>query len=147
MNWVQGFFGHKRIILAVKRVEFVSDRISYIILRYDWFHIIVLHVNAQREDKSDDLKESFYEKLECIFDNFSKYYMKIFLGFNAKVGREDIFKPTIVNESLHEINNDIGVIVVNFSTPKISLSKVRCSHVATFINVPGSLQMFTLIIF
>jgi hypothetical protein len=33
--------------------------------------------------------------------------MKILLGdFNAKVGREDIFKPTIWNESLHEISND-----------------------------------------
>jgi hypothetical protein len=28
-----GFFVHKRIISAVKRVEFVSDRLSYIILR------------------------------------------------------------------------------------------------------------------
>jgi exonuclease III len=27
-----GFFVHKRIILAVRRVEFVSDRMSYIIL-------------------------------------------------------------------------------------------------------------------
>jgi hypothetical protein len=31
MNLVQ-FFLHKRIILSVKRVEFVSDRMSYIIL-------------------------------------------------------------------------------------------------------------------
>jgi hypothetical protein len=32
--------------------------------------------------------------------------LKILLGdFNAKVGREDIFKPTIGNESLHEISN------------------------------------------
>jgi hypothetical protein len=28
-----GFFVHKRIISAVKKVEFVSDRMSYIILR------------------------------------------------------------------------------------------------------------------
>jgi exonuclease III len=28
-----GFFVHKRIISAVRRVEFVSDRMSYIILR------------------------------------------------------------------------------------------------------------------
>jgi hypothetical protein len=42
--------------------------------------------------------------------------MKILLGdFNAKVGREDIFKPTIGNESLHEISNDNGV---NFATSK-----------------------------
>jgi hypothetical protein len=36
--------------------------------------------------------------------------MEIMLGdFNAKVGRENIFKPTIWNESLHEISNDNGV--------------------------------------
>jgi hypothetical protein len=34
---------HKRIISAVKRVEFVSDRMSYIILRGRWCHIIVLN--------------------------------------------------------------------------------------------------------
>jgi hypothetical protein len=35
--------------------------------------------------------------------------MKILLGdFNAKVGREDIFKPIISNESLHEASNDNG---------------------------------------
>jgi hypothetical protein len=45
--------------------------------------------------------------------------MKIILGgFNAKVGWEDIFKPTIRNESLHEISNDNGVRVVNFATSK-----------------------------
>jgi hypothetical protein len=33
--------------------------------------------------------------------------MKTLLGdFNAKVGREDIFKPTIGNESSYEISND-----------------------------------------
>jgi hypothetical protein len=38
--------------------------------------------------------------------------------FNAKVGREDIFKPTIGNESLREISNDNGVRIVNFATSK-----------------------------
>jgi hypothetical protein len=44
--------------------------------------------------------------------------MKILLDFNAKVGKEDIFKPTIGNGSLHEINNDNGVRLVNFATSK-----------------------------
>jgi hypothetical protein len=34
------------------------------------------------------------------------------------VGREDIFKPSIRNESLHETSNDNGVRVVNFATSK-----------------------------
>jgi hypothetical protein len=45
--------------------------------------------------------------------------MKILMGdFNAKVGRKDIFKPIIGNESLHEVSNDNGVRVVNFATFK-----------------------------
>jgi hypothetical protein len=45
--------------------------------------------------------------------------MKILLlDFNANVGRENIFKPTIGNESSHEISNDNGVRVVNFATSK-----------------------------
>jgi hypothetical protein len=37
-------------------------------------------------------------------DKFPKYHMKILLGdFNAKVDKENIFKATIGNESLHEI--------------------------------------------
>jgi hypothetical protein len=39
-----GFFVHKRIVSAVRRVEFISDRMSYIILRGRWSNIIVLNV-------------------------------------------------------------------------------------------------------
>ena len=46
--------------------------------------------------------------------------MKIILGdFNAKVRRENIFKLTIGNESLHQESNDNGVRIVNFATSKI----------------------------
>jgi hypothetical protein len=38
--------------------------------------------------------------------------------FSAKVGKEDIFKPTIVNENSHDISNDNGVRLVNFATSK-----------------------------
>jgi hypothetical protein len=64
-------------------------------------------------------KHTVYEELEGVFDHFPKYHMKILLGdFNAKVGREEIFKPTIGNESLHQDSNDNGVRVVNFATSK-----------------------------
>jgi exonuclease III len=92
---------------------------SYIILRGRWCLIIVLNVHAPTEDKTDEVKDSFYEELERVFDRFPKYHMKILLGdFNAKVRREDILKPTIGNESLHEISNDNGVRLVNFATSK-----------------------------
>jgi hypothetical protein len=55
--------------------------------------------------------------------------MNILLDFNAKVGREDIFKPTIGNESLHESRNDDGVRVVNFATSKnLTVKSTMFSH-------------------
>ena len=87
---------------------------SYRVLRGRWCNIIVLNVHAPREEKSDGAKDSFYEELEQVFDHFPTYHMKILLGhFNAKVGRESIFKPTIGQESLHH-----GVRLVNFATSK-----------------------------
>jgi hypothetical protein len=58
-----GVFVHQRIASAVKRVEFVSDRVSYIVLRGRWCNITVLNVRAPSEEKSDESKDSFYEEL------------------------------------------------------------------------------------
>jgi hypothetical protein len=45
--------------------------------------------------------------------------MKTLLGdFSAIVGRENIFKPTIGNESVHQDSNDDGVRIVNFATSR-----------------------------
>jgi hypothetical protein len=92
-----GFFIHKRII-AVKRVEYVSDRMSYIILRGCWCDNIILNVDAPTENKIDDMKDTFYKELENLFYKFTKYHMKILSGdISTQVGRRDIFKPIIVN--------------------------------------------------
>jgi exonuclease III len=121
---------HTRIISAVKRVEFLSDMMRYIILRGCWCHIIVLNVHAPTEDKTDDLKDSFYEELEHVLDKFPKYHMEILLGdFNVKVDREDLFKPINENESVHEISNDNGVRLVNFVTSKnLRVKSTMVSH-------------------
>jgi hypothetical protein len=123
-----GTMNREQFFLYVKRVEFVSDRMSYIILRGHWFHIIVV-------------KDSLHEELECMFHRFHKYHMKILLGdLSAKVGRR-LFKLTIGNESLHEISNDNGVIVVNLAASKNLIVKSTCFYIATFINVLALLHM------
>jgi len=38
--------------------------------------------------------------------------------FKTKVRRENIFKPTIGNESLHQDSSDNGIRIVNFATSK-----------------------------
>jgi hypothetical protein len=95
-------------------------------------------VHAPFENNSDDVKDSFSEKLGCVFDQFPRYDMKISLGdSNGKVGREDIFKPTVGIESSSEINYDKRL--VNLTHLKTWFSQVQCSLVATFINTPGPL--------
>jgi exonuclease III len=73
----------------------------------------------QQRIKTDDVKGSFYEELERVFDNLPKYQTKILFGdFNTKGGREDIFKPTIWNESSHKTSSNNGVRLVNYATSK-----------------------------
>jgi hypothetical protein len=67
-------------------------------------------VHAPSGEKSDDSKDSFYEELEQVYNHFPKYHMKILLGdFSAKVVRENIFKLTVWNDSLHQ---DIKIMVL-----------------------------------
>jgi len=73
----------------------------YVILRR-WCNT-VLNVHAPTEDEGNDIMDTFHEELKYVFDQFPKYHMKILLGdVNAKVEGEDIFKPTIENENLHD---------------------------------------------
>jgi hypothetical protein len=82
----------KRIISAVRRAKFV------------------LNVNAPYEDRSNDVKDSFYEELGRVFDHFHRYEIKnLLVNFNMKLGREDASKPTIGNDISQDINNDNGV--------------------------------------
>jgi len=63
------FVGH-RIVSKVKRVEFVSGRMPYIVLRVRWCNIITLNTHASTK------KIIFCVELEQIFDHFPKYHMK-----------------------------------------------------------------------
>ena len=114
-----GIFVHHTLVSAVKEVQFVSNRVTYIVLKGRWCNIIVLNVHAPSEKKRDDSKDSFYEGLEEVLNHFPKYHMNILLrGFNTKVERENIFKLTMGYESLHQDSTDNGVRIVNFDISK-----------------------------
>jgi len=68
------------------------------VLRGRWCNITVLNAYAPTEERSDDSRDNVCEELEQVFYHFSKHHMTILLGdFNAKVGRENIFKLKIGN--------------------------------------------------
>jgi hypothetical protein len=68
----RGFFIYNRNISAVKMVEFDSHSMSHITLKGSWWDITVLNVQTPTEDKDDDIKDSFYEDLEHVFDQFPR---------------------------------------------------------------------------
>ena len=88
-------------------------------------------------------KAVFMANASRLFYHFPKYHIKILLGdFNAKFGTEDIFKPTIGNENLHQDSNDNGVRIVNVATTKNLVVKStvfshRNLHKYTWISPDG----------
>ena len=71
-NWEQVFSLYA--LSAVKRVEFVSDRTSYIVLRGRLIDIIVLNVHERNEEKIDYSKEEL--------EQFSKIFLSTVLKFS-----------------------------------------------------------------
>jgi hypothetical protein len=82
------FFVHHRRVSTAKRVDFVSDKVSYIVLRGRRCNIIVVNEHGPSDDKRDDSKDSFFKQLGQDFYHFPKYHVKILSGdFNVKLER------------------------------------------------------------
>jgi len=54
--------------------------------------------------------------------------------FNERLGKEDIFRPTIENECLHQDINDNGVRNVNFATSKNVVVKITTFLLPNFVK-------------
>jgi len=85
----------------------------------------------------------FFEELEQVFFyHFPTYRLKILLGdFIEKVGRKDIFKRTVGNESLRQLSNGNGFRIVNFITPKNLVVKSTTFASRKFISTPAPYLM------
>ena len=78
-------------------------------------------------------KNSFHEEWEQVIDQYPEHHRKIiFAGFNAKLEKIDISKPTNGNNSLHEPSNIQVVKVTNFAAAKDII--VKCT-MFTFCNI------------
>lgn len=86
----------------------------------------LINVYALTEDKDNEEKELFYGKLVEVYDGAPKRDIKMFLGdFNAKVGREVYYRPTIGKYSLHDTSNDNGTRLIDFAVSRNIVSSIK----------------------
>jgi len=114
----------------IVRFQPISDRICYIELKCKWYNMFLINCYATTKDKSGDIKNKFYEDLDLVCDTLPVDKWKIILGdFNAMIGKENIYKPTIGSGSLHEITNDNGHKLITFATAEnMIISNTYFSH-------------------
>jgi hypothetical protein len=85
-------------------------------------------VHVPTQDKSDNAKIIFMRCWIFHITAIPEVREHYFLGFfNTRVGR-DVFKPTVWNDSSHEISNDNAVIIVNFTRSKVKESTTQHSY-------------------
>ncbi|XP_060518457.1 uncharacterized protein LOC132697179 [Cylas formicarius] len=85
-------------------------------IRDRWYNYTLISTHAPTEDKDEEVKDEYYEQLEQTISAVPKQDMLIILGdLNAKVGREEAFRPHIGRHSLHELSNDNGQRLINLA--------------------------------
>ena len=71
------------------------------------------------DSNTEEIKEEFYNLLEQNINQMATSDIKIILGdFNANVGKENMYKLTIGNESLHNETNNNRIKIIQFAVSK-----------------------------
>lgn len=79
---------------------------------------VLINAHALTEETDGEEKEEFYSTLEDVLDT-SVGDVKILLGgFNAKIGKEELYGTVTGAHSLHEITNNNGTKLINIAIGK-----------------------------
>jgi len=79
----------------------------------------MINVHAPHNESSETDEDDYYELLAKTYDELPAYDIKVVLGdFNAKVGKEEMFKPTMGRYGLHENTNENGERMIFFAAER-----------------------------
>ena len=125
-----GFAVSGRLRHLVSRFNAVDERLAAIRIKAKFFNISLICAHAPTEDKDDVTKDAFYDRLESLYNKCPKADVKIVVGdFNAKVGKEGIFGPTVGKFSLHDKTSDNGFRLISFAAAQnMVISSTRFQH-------------------
>lgn len=111
-----GFMVHKKLKNMIVNFEAINERLCAIRMRGKYRKITIVNVHAPTEDKEEEEKDKFYEMIERKIQSTPRYDIKIVLGdFNAKVGRENIYKHITGGNSKHLTSSENGQKLIHFA--------------------------------
>lgn len=111
-----GFLVNDQLLPSIKNFTPVNDRICHIRIAGKHYDTILICVYSHTETSEEDLKDTFYDELERVYNVLSGHCLKIILGdFNSQVGQETVYRPTIGSESAHDMSNGNGTRLVEFA--------------------------------
>lgn len=125
-----GFMIKQSLKHSLLTYKCINERLCMIRLKGRFFNISIISVHAPTEEKGEEEKDSFYDTLSRMYDNLPRYDVKIILGdFNAKIGKESAYMPTIGRYSKHEISNDNGIRAIDLAIEKgMIISSTKFPH-------------------
>lgn len=112
-----GYTIHKNLIPTVNEFRSISPRNSLLIVVTKWIDISFVCVHAPTEEKPQDEKDIFYDKLETTLNSLPSNRIQFVLGnFNAEVGKETVFRSIVDSYYLHNESNNNGLILIDLTS-------------------------------
>ena len=111
-----GFLIRHSILRNVINFETHNERISKMRLKGKYNNITLVNAYAPTEDKTDEIKEKFYEDLQYVINSIPQSDTIIILGdFNAKLGKEIVYSSVTGQFTLHEETSGNGELLCQFA--------------------------------
>jgi exonuclease III len=112
-----GFIVFKKASWSVLGFSPIYDRICTVRIKGNVHNITFVNVYAPTEDNENETVDKFYATLKVVCDEIPKHDAIVTLGdFNAKLGKEQLYKDVIGRHSLHEVTNRNGLRLVLYAT-------------------------------
>lgn len=92
----------------VKRFKVIIPKLTDLTVAPKGCGVVFVNVHAASEDEDENEKDDFYWLLDSTLCEIPRSFVQFILGgINAKIGREECFKPIIETHSLHQLSRFI----------------------------------------
>ena len=114
-----GFAVGPRLNPAIMDCKAINDKLCTLRMRGKFYNISFINVHAPTEEKEEEEKDVFYGRLARTINACPRHDLIIIRGdFNAKVGKEPMYRQYTGCHSLHEHSNYLVGLVIRCRTAR-----------------------------